>query len=258
MKARMPTVFVGHGSPMNALEANTHTNAWRRLGEAIPRPRAILAISAHWYTHGVSVTSTSQPRTIHDFHGFPAELFAQRYQAPGDPALAARVQELLQPVAVEQSHEWGLDHGAWSVLTHVYPRADIPVIQLSVDATRSPVEHYELGARLAPLRDEAVLIVGSGNVVHNLRRVDWDAQAGPWSWASGFNDAIRDAIARGDHAAVIDYGRMGEAATLSVPTAEHYLPLLYALGAGGRKSQVSFPTDGIELASISMLTVLCS
>ncbi|MBB6093612.1 4,5-DOPA dioxygenase extradiol [Povalibacter uvarum] len=258
MTSRMPTVFIGHGSPMNAVELNTHTSAWRALGESLPKPKAILAISAHWYANGTAVTAMTQPRTIHDFYGFPSELFAQRYAAPGSPALASRVQELLGPVPVAADQQWGLDHGTWSVLTHVYPQADIPVVQLSIDATLSNAAHYELGAQLAALRDEGVLIFGSGNVVHNLRRIQWNPSAAGWPWATTFNDGIREALARGDHQFAIDYEQLGEDARLAVPTPEHYLPLLYVLGAGGAQSEVSFPTDGIELGSISMLTVLCS
>ncbi|HMN45131.1 MAG TPA: 4,5-DOPA dioxygenase extradiol [Povalibacter sp.] len=255
---RMPTVFIGHGSPMNALEANRHTNAWRALGESLPTPRAILAVSAHWYIDGTAVTAMEHPRTIHDFYGFPPELFAQNYPAPGSPEIARRVQDVLRPLPVAADGQWGLDHGTWSVLVHVYPQAQIPVLQLSIDARQSPEFHYRLGERLAPLRDEGVLILGSGNVVHNLRRLDWNASGSGYPWATQFNDTLREALARGDHRAAIDYEQSGEAARLSVPTPEHYLPLLYVLGAGGTDAQVSFPTDGIELGSISMLSVLCS
>lgn len=253
----MPTLFIGHGSPMNALELNAHTRAWRALGESMPKPTAILAVSAHWYTNGVGVTAMQQPKTIHDFHGFPPELFAQRYPAPGSPALAARVQELL-PAPVTADHTWGLDHGTWSVLAHLYPQADVPVVQLSIDASLSPAAHYEFGGRLAALREEGVLVLGTGNVVHNLQRIQWGNPAPAWPWAERFNRLVRDALARGDHETVINYEQRGDDARLSAPTPEHYLPLLYVLGAGGANSQVSFPTDGIELGSISMLTVLCS
>jgi len=255
---RMPTVFIGHGSPMNALETNQHTNAWRALGESLPAPRAILVVSAHWYTEGTAVTAMQRPRTIHDFYGFPPELFAQTYPAPGSPEIARRVQEVLQPLPVVADEQWGLDHGTWSVLAHMYPQAQFPVLQLSIDAREPPAFHYRLGQRLAALRDEGVLIVGSGNIVHNLRRIDWNASNGGYPWATQFNDTIREALSRGDHQTAIDYEIMGDAARQSVPTPEHYLPLLYVLGAGGSDAEVSFPTDGIELGSISMLTVLCS
>ena len=227
----MPTVFVGHGSPMNALDDNVHTRAWRRLGETLPRPKAILSVSAHWYIHGTAVTAMEQPQTIHDFYGFPPELFAMRYPAPGAAALASRVQALLQPIRVSADQEWGLDHGTWSVLVHLYPQADIPVVQLSIDATQPPAIHYQIGQRLAALRDEGVLIFGSGNVVHNLRRVRWGDDAVPYPWATSFNDQLRDALLRADHQFAIGYEKAGEAAQLSVPTPEHYLPLLYVLGA---------------------------
>ncbi|HEY6641873.1 4,5-DOPA dioxygenase extradiol [Povalibacter sp.] len=255
---RMPTLFIGHGSPMNALEINSHTSAWRAMGESLPTPRAILAVSAHWYMDGTAVTAMEQSRTIHDFYGFPPELFAQNYPAPGSPDVAQRVQQVLQPLPVLADQQWGLDHGTWSVLLHLYPQAQIPVVQLSIDAREPPAFHYALGQRLAALRDEGVLILGSGNVVHNLRRIDWSTRGGGPSWATEFNDYIRSALMRNDHQAAIDYEVAGDAARLSVPTPEHYLPLLYVLGAAGAGSQVSFPTDGIELGSISMLTALCS
>jgi 4,5-DOPA dioxygenase extradiol len=253
---RMPALFVGHGNPMNALERNIHTEVWRNLGESLPKPKAILAVSAHWYTRGTGVTAMAQPKTIHDFHGFPPALFAQRYPAPGDPALAARVQEVLQPVAVTADQEWGLDHGIWSVLVHVYPQVQMPVVQLSIDATQPAQHHYELGQRLAALRDEGVLIFGSGNVVHNLRAAKWGPDAPAYPWATTFNEQLRGVVAQGDHKTAIEYQRLGEAASLSVPTPEHYLPLLYVLGAAAAGDKVSFPTDGIEMASISMLSVL--
>lgn len=252
----MPALFVGHGNPMNALERNIHTEIWRNLGESLPRPKAILAVSAHWYTRGTGVTAMVQPKTIHDFRGFPPALFAQRYPAPGDPTLATRARELLQPVVVTADQEWGLDHGTWSVLVHVYPQADIPVVQLSIDATQPAEYHYQLGQRLSALRDEGVLIFGSGNVVHNLQAAKWGADASAYPWASAFNEQLRGALARGEHKAAIEYQSHGEAASLSVPTPEHYLPLLYVLGAGSAGDAVSFPTDGIEMGSISMLTVL--
>lgn len=252
----MPVLFVGHGNPMNALERNTYTEAWRKLGSSLPRPKAILAVSAHWYSRGTGVTAMMQPKTIHDFHGFPPALFEQRYPAPGNPALAARVQEVLRPVAVTADQEWGLDHGTWSVLVHLYPHADIPVVQLSIDASQPADYHYGLGQQLAKLREEGVMIFGSGNVVHNLRTARWGPDAGAFAWATAFNDQLRDALARGDHQVAIDYQRLGEAASLSVPTPEHYLPLLYVLGAGSTGDTLSFPTDGIEMGSISMLTVL--
>jgi 4,5-DOPA dioxygenase extradiol len=252
----MPAVFLGHGSPMNTLEQNRYTQAWRTLGETLPRPRAILAVSAHWQTRGTAVTAMDTPRTIHDFHGFPRALFEVQYPAPGDPALAARVRELLAPLPVALDHDWGLDHGTWSVLAHVYPAADVPVVQLSLDATSSPREHHALATRLAPLRDEGVLIVGSGNVVHNLGRMQWDEGARPCDWAQRFNDRVRAALAAGDHDALIDLPAHGQAAALSVPTVEHYLPLLYVIAQQQAGERATIPVDGIEHGSIGMLATV--
>jgi 4,5-DOPA dioxygenase extradiol len=252
----MPALFVGHGSPMNALEDNRHTRVWKNLGETLPRPAGIVAISAHWYTSGAGVTAVPQPKTIHDFYGFPPPLFAVNYPAPGDPALAARVQEVLRPIAVTADQQWGLDHGTWSVLAHIYPRADVPVVQLSIDATQPPQYHYDVGRKLAALRDEGVLIFGSGNVVHNLGVIKWNAGAGAYPWAERFNEQLRDALRSGDHEFAIRYERAGQPAAMSIPSPEHYLPLLYVLGAMSPQETISFPTDGIELGSISMLAVL--
>jgi len=196
-----------------------------------------------------------KPRTIHDFGGFPQELFEVEYPAPGSPPLAARVRELLVPIEVQQDQDWGLDHGAWSVLVHVFPDANVPVVQLSLDASQPPRYHYELGARLAPLRDEGVLIVGSGNVVHNLGRIQWAADAKPYDWASRFNETVRAHLAAREHQALIDYASFGGDARLSVPTPEHYLPLLYILAQQGQGEALSLPVDGIEYGSIGMITV---
>jgi 4,5-DOPA dioxygenase extradiol len=251
----MPAVFFGHGSPMNTLERNRYTDAWREIGAALPRPKAILAVSAHWMTGGTAVTAMDRPRTIHDFGGFPRELFEVQYPAPGDPALAERVRALLAPLEVQLDQAWGLDHGTWSVLAHVFPKAEVPVAQLSLDATRPPRWHYELGARLAPLREEGVLIVGSGNVVHNLGVMQWSEDAPPYEWAVSFNNQVRTALASGDHDTLVDYAARGEPARLSVPTPEHYLPLLYVLAQRRAGETLSMPVDGIEYSSIGMLTV---
>lgn len=254
--ARMPAVFFGHGSPMNTLEHNRYTEAWQRLGATLPRPKAILAVSAHWTRRGTAVTAMPQPRTIHDFGGFPRELYEVQYPAPGDPALAARVQALLAALAVEADHaSWGLDHGTWSVLAHVYPQADVPVVQLSLDAAQPPRYHYELARRLAPLRDEGVLIIGSGNVVHNLGRIQWAEDATPYDWAMRFNARVRECLQTRDHATLVDFAALGADARLSVPTPEHYLPLLYVIAQQGDDESVSLPVDGIEYGSIGMLTV---
>jgi 4,5-DOPA dioxygenase extradiol len=253
---RMPAVFFGHGSPMNTLERNRYTEAWRQLGELLPRPKAILAVSAHWYVRGTAVTAMPQPRTIHDFGGFPRELYEVQYPAPGDPALATRVRELLAPTAVEaDASSWGLDHGTWSVLAHVYPQADVPVVQLSLDGTQPPRYHYELARRLAPLRDEGVLILGSGNVVHNLGRILWSEDAAPFEWATRFNSRVRECLQTRDHSTLVDYAALGADARLSVPTPDHYLPLLYVIAQQADDETVSLPVDGIEFGSIGMLTV---
>jgi 4,5-DOPA dioxygenase extradiol len=258
MTSRMPALFIGHGSPMNTLADNRYTAAWRSLGKSLPRPTAILAVSAHWYTRGTNVTAMLKPRTIHDFYGFPPELFAVEYRAPGDAEIATRTRDVLAPLPVALDYEWGLDHGSWSVLVHMYPRADIPVVQLSIDATQPPAFHYAQGGRLRSLRDEGVLILGSGNVVHNLGEVQWADGAVPFDWATKFETAVRDCVLRGDHTPLIDYVKFGRSAQLSVPTPEHYLPLLYVLGAHGRQDTATVPIDGIDLGSISMLSVLLS
>jgi 4,5-DOPA dioxygenase extradiol len=255
MSQTMPAVFLGHGNPMNALQDNAYTQAWTAFGADIPRPKAILAISAHWYLPATLVTAMDAPRTIHDFGGFPAELDRARYPAPGDPELARRVQAL-DPLTVGKDLLWGLDHGTWAVLCHVYPQADIPIVQLSIDESQPPAFHYELGRRLAPLRDEGILIVGSGNLVHNLHAYAWGRHAvEPFDWAVRFEDRVRRALREGDDLALIDYEALGSDALLSVPTPEHYLPLLYVLGTRKPGERISFPVEGVDGGSISMLSV---
>lgn len=256
MNKPLPALFVGHGTPMNAIESNRYTDAWRKLAGEFPPPRAIVCVSAHWYTDGTGVTAMSAPRTIHDFYGFPPALYECRYPAPGDAALAQRVQQLLQPTTVLADAEWGLDHGTWSVLMHLYPEARIPVIQLSLDGTLTPQQHYQLAQRLSPLRDEGVLVLGSGNVVHNLRRMSRQPGAPAYDWAVQFNEVVRSAILQNDHQSLIDYSGHGSAALASVPTPEHYLPLLYVLALQRSGERASVPVDGIEMGSISMLCTL--
>jgi 4,5-DOPA dioxygenase extradiol len=251
---RLPAIFFGHGSPMNTLDDNRYTQAWVRLGEMADKPKAILAISAHWYTRGTAVTAMERPKTIHDFYGFPQELFDVEYPAPGDPALAKRVRNLLAPMNVGLDQSWGLDHGTWSVLKHAFPKADVPVVQLSIDATQPAAFHYELGSRLAPLRDEGVLIAGSGNVVHNLRAMGRNGGP-PYDWAVRFNDYVRNALAAQQYGRLVAYEGAGEDARLSVPTPEHYLPLLYVLGAQRPGETAAVAIDGLEIRSISMLSV---
>ena len=250
MMERLPVLFAGHGSPMNAIENNSFTAVWHSLGQQMPRPRAILSISAHWYVPGSRVNDDPSPRTIYDMYGFPPELYAKTYPAAGSPALAARVQELLGS-AVQTDNTWGIDHGSWSVLTHMYPAADIPVVQLSVDRTASPRRQYELGQALRPLRDEGVLILGSGNVVHNLAHVRWDMQGG-YPLAQQFDDTIKEAVLRGDIDKVLQYDRLGEAAALAVPMPDHYAPLLYTLGACTGGEQVTVFNPVCVMGSLSM------
>jgi 4,5-DOPA dioxygenase extradiol len=251
----MPALFVGHGSPMGALEDNQTTRAWRALGRRLPRPKAILAVSAHWETKGILVTAADKPRTIHDFYGFPQALFDVHYPAPGDPALAKRVEGLLAPYARTDLDTWGYDHGTWSVLTHMYPDADIPVIQLSMDIRLAPKGHYQIGQALAALRDEGVLILGTGNIVHNLRYFDRRPDAPPHPWAQRFNDVVKAKIAAGDHEALIDYANLDPEVNLAFPEPEHYQPLLYVLGTMAPGESVEFATDAV-LSSISMTSVL--
>jgi len=251
---RLPAIFFGHGSPMNTLDDNRYTQAWARLGAMTGKPKAILAISAHWYTRGTAVTAMERPKTIHDFYGFPQELFDVQYPAHGDPALAERVLKLLAPLDVGLDQSWGLDHGTWSVLKHAFPKADVPVVQLSIDATQPAAFHYELGSRLAPLRDEGVLIAGSGNVVHNLRVMGRNGGA-PYDWAVRFNNYVRSALTAQQYQRLVAYDEAGEDARLSVPTPEHYLPLLYVLGAQRPGEMAAVAIDGLEIRSISMLSV---
>jgi len=254
MAQTMPAIFFGHGNPMNALQQNDWTNVWATIGRSFPRPRAVLCISAHWYLPATLVTAMETPRTIHDFGGFPRELYQVQYRAPGSLELSARVQELLD--MVEPDHSWGLDHGTWSVLCHVYPEADVPVVQLSIDETQPPSFHFDLGRRLAPLRDEEVLIVGSGNLVHNLHAYAWGRHTPePYDWAVRFEEAAKDLMLADRFEPLIEYESLGRDALLAIPTPEHYLPLLYVLGAKRENDPISFPVQGIDGGSVSMLSV---
>ncbi|WP_244754408.1 4,5-DOPA dioxygenase extradiol [Rhodanobacter sp. B2A1Ga4] len=253
---RMPTIFFGHGNPMNALHDNAWTRGWAALGQRLPRPRAVLSVSAHWYLPDTAVTAMAAPRTIHDFGGFPRELFEVHYPAPGDHELVRRVRELLRPLDVRADLSWGLDHGTWSVLCHVYPDADVPVVQLSIDESQPPAFHYGLGRLLRPLRDEGILLIGSGDVVHNLHSYAWGRHpVEPFDWALRFEAKARELMLQGDHHALTDYEALGRDAELSVPTPDHYLPLLYVLGASHEGDAVTFPVEGMDGGSISMLSV---
>jgi 4,5-DOPA dioxygenase extradiol len=252
----MPTIFFGHGNPMNALSKNSYTEGWASIGKSIPRPKAVLAVSAHWYVPYCVVTSNLNPRTIHDFGGFPQELYQIEYPAPGSLELVLRVKDLLAPVAVSLDERWGLDHGTWAVLKHVFPNADIPVVQLSINETQPPSFHYELGKRLASLREEGVLIIGSGNIVHNLSAYSWgEGDVHLFDWAVRFEEHARVLLLKGDDASLVNYQSFGRDAILSAPTPDHYLPLLYVLGLRRKKEKVSFPVEGIDGGSISMLAV---
>ncbi len=252
----MPAIFFGHGNPMNALQTNDWTTAWSNIGRSTPRPRAILCVSAHWYLPASLVAAMPAPRTIHDFGGFPAELYQVQYPAPGDPELARRVQEILLPTPVNLDTSWGLDHGTWSVLRHVYPEADVPIVQLSIDERLPAATHFEIGKRLAPLRDEDVLIVGSGNLVHNLHTYAWGKHTpAPFDWAVRFETVARQLMVSGEFSPLVNYKSLGRDALLSVPTPEHYLPLLYVLGARRNNDAITFPVEGVDGGSISMLAV---
>lgn len=253
---RLPALFIGHGSPMNAVEENSFIEVWRQLGKSLPRPKSILIVSAHWYTKYTAVTAMQKPKTIHDFYGFPQILFDCQYPAPGSPQLAQKVADLLAPLPVVLDHEWGLDHGAWSVLVKMYPNADIPVVQLSIDGTKPPVYHYEVGKKLNALRDQGVLIISSGNVVHNLRTLKHKDNAEPYPWANSFNQYVRENLSwqgPADKHPLVNF-MDHEGGPLSCPTPEHYLPLLYVLGCRQADEPVTILTDGMLKGSLSMLS----
>ena len=241
---------------MNAIQNNEWTEAWAALGRNLPRPRAVLCVSAHWYLPATLVTAMSNPRTIHDFGGFPRELYQVQYPAPGDPELARRIQEVLAPLPVQLDNSWGLDHGTWSVLTHVFPDADVPIVQLSIDETQPAAFHFDLGRRLARLRDEGILIVASGNLVHNLHTYAWGKHMPePYDWAIRFETVAKDLMIAGEFDPLINYERLGRDALLAIPTPDHYLPLLYVMGTARPDDTVTFPVQGVDGGSISMLAV---
>jgi len=252
----MPAIFFGHGNPMNAIMQNSYTAAWASIGKSIPHPRAILCVSAHWYLPATLVTAMARPRTIHDFGGFPRELYQVQYPAPGYLQLATRVQEMLSPLKVGSDHEWGLDHGTWSVLVHLYPQADVPVVQLSIDETQPASFHFEIGKKIAALRDEGILILGSGNLVHNLHTYAWGKHnPEPYDWAVRFETKARELMTAGNFDELIDYEKLGKDAMLSIPTPDHYFPLLYVLGTHYPDEPIAFPIEGVDGGSVSMLTV---
>lgn len=256
MAKPMPAIFFGHGNPMNALQNNAWTKAWASIGNGIPKPKAIVCVSAHWYLSATLVTTQERPRTIHDFGGFPRELYEVKYPAPGHPELANHVKDLLAPVSVGLDSRWGLDHGTWSVLGHVFPEADVPVIQLSIDDTQPAEFHYETAKRLSSLRDEGVLVMGSGNLVHNLHAYAWGRQqVAPLDWAVRFEERARELLLAGAHDPLIAYETLGRDATLSIPTPDHYLPLLYVIAQMREGEPISFPVEGFDGGSVSMLSV---
>lgn len=252
----MPVLFVGHGSPMNGIEDYEFSDRWKRIGEEIPVPKAVLVISAHWFTKGTKVTALDFPPTIHDFGGFPQELFDVVYPAPGYPVLASDIKELVGSTSVELSHDWGLDHGTWTVVRRMYPQANIPVIQLSIDYTMSPEDHFRMAAELHSLRKKGVLIMGSGNMVHNLRLLSWSMiNGGGYDWALEANDKFKSLIMEEKFDRIIHYPSIGKEALLAVPTPEHYLPLLYTLGLKSDKDKISFFNDKAVGGSLTMTSV---
>jgi len=253
----MPVMFTGHGNPMNAILKNEFSKTWAQLGTELPRPRAILSISAHWLTRGTYVTAMEKPKTIHDFGGFPRELFEAQYPAPGAPDVAADTMALIKSTEVKDDHQWGLDHGTWSVLLPMFPKADIPVLQLSIDYYQSPQYHYALAQQLKELRKRGVLIMGSGNIVHNLGMIDFENKQ-QFPWAYEFDAKIKGFIDSGDHESIIRYDKLGSIARLAVPTNDHYLPLLYTLGLQDKKDEINYFNDKMDAGSISMRSVLLS
>ncbi len=251
----MPAVFIGHGTPFNALQSNRFTQAWSKYGQHLPRPTAILAISAHWYIGATAATAMPEPPTVHDFYGFPRQMYEISYPAPGAPELVATLQELVAPVWLESdTGAWGLDHGTWTVLKHMFPAADIPVVQLSIDGRQPPRYHLELGKRLAPLRDRGVLVMGSGNIVHNLRLMDRSRQGEGPEWAARYDTMIQQYVQAGDDEALVEYERHPDS-DLAIPTPDHYLPLLYAAGIRQNDDACNVIVDGLDLACVSMTSI---
>ena len=255
---RMPVLFLGHGSPMNAIEENQFVRGFREISKKIPTPNAILCISAHWFTKGTFVTSGEIQKTIHDFYGFPPELFAVQYPAKGNPELAKETVELLSPNPVIETDSWGLDHGAWSVIRHLYPEANIPIIQMSIDYTKSAQYHFELAEKLSKLRDKGILIIGSGNIIHNLRLIDWrniNTVGAGWDWAIEARAKTNEWILDGNYQNLINFEKQGTALQNAVPTPDHYLPLIYTLGLKKKTEEISLFNDELIGGSLSMTSV---
>jgi 4,5-DOPA dioxygenase extradiol len=254
----MPVLFIGHGSPMNGIEDNDFSRRWKSMAAEIPVPKAVLVISAHWFSRGTQITAMDFPRTIHDFGGFPQALFDVQYPAPGSPELALETASLIHSAKVDLDHDWGLDHGTWTIIRHMYPLADIPVLQLSIDYTKSPQYHYDLAKEIYALRKKGVLIIGSGNMVHNLRMVDFtrlNAQEYGYDWALHMNDRFKELISNHEHQPLINYHQLGREADMAIPTPEHYLPLLYSLGLKNEQEDVSFFNDKAVAGSLTMTSV---
>ena len=258
----MPVLFIGHGSPMNGIEHTEFSNSWKQLAKEIPTPSAVLVVSAHWLTKGTRITAMDFPPTIHDFGGFPQELFDVQYPAPGDAALAQQTKSLIQSTNVELDHDWGLDHGAWTIIRHMYPNADVPVLQLSIDYSQGPQYHYELAKELSALRKKGVLILGSGNMVHNLRMVHMPSRSiedfnkeYAYDWAVEINEVFKNKILNGDHSLLVKYEGLHAAARLAIPTPDHYYPLLYTLGLQQKGEQASIFNDKLLAGSLSMTSV---
>lgn len=255
---RMPVLFVGHGSPMYAIEENEFVQTWQNLGKTLPIPKAIICISAHWETHGTQVTAMQNPPTIHDFGGFSKKLFEVEYPAPGSPELAKEVIQTIFSTVVTPDQKWGLDHGAWSVIRRIYPKADIPIIEMSLNYNKSAREHYKLAKELATFRDKGILIIGSGNIVHNLRQVTWDKpddEEYGYDWAIEANETIKKLIRENKHKELIDYNLLGKEVQMAVPSPDHYLPLLYALALKTEHEEISFFNDKAVMGSLSMTSV---
>lgn len=252
---KMPVLFIGHGSPMNAIEDNEYSRTWRSIAEKIPKPEAILSISAHWFTKGTKVMNEEEPKTIYDMYGFPKELYEVIYNSPGSPNIAKVSKDLISK-ETEYDNSWGIDHGTWSVLVHMYPNRDIPVFQISIDANAPPETHYKIGKELRPLREKGVLIFGTGNVVHNLRLVDWHKGSKGFDWAYEFDDYIRENIETKNHNNIIKYNELGEIAKLAVPSPDHFYPLLYTIGASDEEDKVSVFNKSCELGSLTMTSYL--
>lgn len=255
----MPVLFAGHGSPMNGIEDNEFSRTWSTMAGEIPEPKAVLVISAHWFTQGTRITAMDFPPTIHDFRGFPPALFQVQYPAPGNPALASETAELVKSASVVMDHDWGLDHGAWTIVRHMYPSANIPVLQMSIDYTKAPEYHYRLAAELQELRKKGVLIIGSGNMVHNLRLMSWDMiNGGGYDWTLDINDKLKKLILNNDHQPLIHFERLGKEAALAIPTPEHYLPLLYIMGLKTANDAASIFNDKAVGGSLTMTSVKLS